>query len=177
MEYQDIYNEKGEMLGVKKTRKEVHDTGLWHKAVHVWIVNSKKELLIQKRSPLKDNYPNMWDVSSAGHVSAGDSDSISALREIEEEIGLEVRLEDLVLVGVFKRMTEKKGYINNEITPVYIVKKDLSLSEIKKQDEEVSEVKFIPYKELKKLIENKDPSFAPHVKEYKSLFEFLENMS
>src|SRR3989344_1855395 len=122
MEYLDIYDEKGNSLGIKKPRKEVHDKGLWHKVVHVWIVNKMGELLIQKRSPLKDNYPDMWDVSCAGHVSAGDSDLASAQKEVGEELGLKTKPEDFVQIGVEKRMTTRKGYINNEITLIYIIK-------------------------------------------------------
>jgi len=175
MEYLDIYDENGNKLGIKKPRKEAHDKGLWHKAVHIWIANSNGELLIQKRSSLKDNYPDMWDISTGGHISAGDDDVITAQREIKEELGLKIKPEDLTYIGIEKRMTKRIGYINNEIVAIYIVKKDLKLSEIKKQGEEVSEVKFIPYKELQKFIENKDPSFVPHFGEYRILFKFLEN--
>ena len=71
-------------------------------------------------------------------------------------------------------MSKREGYINNEINPVYVVKMDLELNKINMQEEEVSEVKFIPRKELQKLIEDKDPTLVQHPAEYKLLFQFLE---
>ncbi len=174
MEYLDIYDEKGNSLGIRKSRKEAHELGLWHKSVHVWILNSENELLIQKRSLLKDNYPNMWACSAGGHISAGDNDLISVIKEVEEEIGLIVEAKECIFIGKATRMTKKEGYINNEINLIFIIQKNIELSQIKIQEEEVSEVKFIHSNELKKLIGNDDPSFVPHPEEYKMLFEFLE---
>lgn len=174
MEYIDIYDEKGNSLGVKKTKKEVHEQGFWHRSVHIWVINSKGEVLIQRRSPLVDNHPNEWDISSAGHVSAGENDITSALREVREEIGLKLTPENFIQIGTVKQTSKRVGYINNEINPVYIIKMDLKIDKIKKQEEEVSEVKFIPYQELRGIIESKDFSFVQHPEEYKLLFEFLD---
>jgi len=174
IEYLDICDDKGNLLGIKESKKEAHNKGLWHKSVHVWVLNSKMELLIQKRSPLMDNHPNEWDISAAGHVSAGEDNITSALRETEEEIGLKLNPKDFIQIGTVKQCSKREGYINNEINPVYIIKMDLDLNSIKKQEEEVSEVKFIPYKKLKNLIDIKDQYFVQHPEEYKLLFEFLE---
>ena len=173
MEYLDIYDNDGKPLGLKKTKKEAHNEGLWHKAAHVWIVNSKSEVLIQRRSPKVDNHPNQWDISAAGHISAGEDDITSALREVEEEIGLKLTPENLILIGIVKQQSARKGYINNEINPVYVLKMDLNPNEIKKQEDEVAEVKFIPRKELQRFIESKDPSFVPHPEEFVLLFDYL----
>ena len=175
MEYLDICDSDGNLIGERKSKKEVHEKGLWHRSVHIWIINSKGEVLLQKRSPFVDNHPNEWDISSAGHVSAGEDDMTSALREVEEEIGLRLTPKNIEQIGTVKQMAKREGYINNEINPVYIVKMDLDPNKIKKQYEEVSEVKFMPYKELKKLIENNDSSFVQHPEEYKLLFSYLEN--
>ncbi len=174
MEYLDIYDSNGNSLGKKVPRKEVHDKGLWHRSVHVWVLNSKGELLIQKRSHLKYNHPNMWDISVAGHVSAGDNDVVSVLREVEEEIGLKLKPKNFLQIGEVKQIAEREGYINNEINPVYVVKIDLDPNKIKKQESEVAEVKFISFKELKRFMENKDSSFVQHPEEYKLLFNYLE---
>src|SRR5574343_2048863 len=117
MEYLDIYDENGKSLGQKVSRKEAHEKGFWHRAVHIWVVNSKGELLLQRRSPLKHNHPNMWDISCAGHISAGDGDIISALREVEEEIGLKLKPENFLQIGEVKQSSKREGYINNEINP------------------------------------------------------------
>ena len=43
MEYLDILDKNGNKTGERKPRKEVHSKGYWHKGVHIWIINSKKE--------------------------------------------------------------------------------------------------------------------------------------
>lgn len=54
-------DENGNVTGEKRTRSEVHSKGLWHKAVHIWIVNDKRELILQKRSHEKITNPDMWN--------------------------------------------------------------------------------------------------------------------
>ncbi|MFZ3054772.1 MAG: NUDIX domain-containing protein [Minisyncoccales bacterium] len=173
MEYIDIYNSDGKPLGIKKTRDEIHSQGLWHKTVHVWVVNSKDEILIQKRSPKVENHPNQWDISAAGHIPAGEDDISSALRETEEEIGLKLSPNDLIRIGTIKNMSSQKGYINNEFHSIFVVKINSESVNIKKQEEEVAEVKFIPRKGLQKIVESGDPSFVPHSEEYALLFDYL----
>lgn len=57
----------------------VHRDGDYHRAVHVWIYSeSTRELLLQKRADCKDSWPGQWDISSAGHISAGDSSLVTA---------------------------------------------------------------------------------------------------
>lgn len=119
-EYLDICDSEGNLTGQKELKSEVHKKGLWHRSVHVWIINSKKEILIQKRSATKDNHPNEWDISAAGHVSSGEDFLTSAQRETEEEIGLKIRPEDFIQIGLVKQMSKREGYINNEINPIYI---------------------------------------------------------
>lgn len=61
-------------------RRDVHRDGDYHRAVHVWIyAESTQELLLQQRADCKDSWPGLWDISSAGHISAGDSSLVSAM--------------------------------------------------------------------------------------------------
>lgn len=173
MEYLGICDSEGNLTGEIKTKTEAHEQGLWHYSVHVWLINSKKEVLLQRRSPLVDNHPNEWDTSAAGHVSAGEDYITSALRETAEELGLKVKPEDLIQIGMIKQTSAREGYINNEINPVYVIKMDLNPEDIKKQEEEVAEVKFMPYLELQRMIENNNLSFNPHPEEYELLFKYL----
>ena len=172
-EYLDICDSEGNLIGTKELKTEAHKQGLWHRSVHVWVINSKGEVLLQKRSATRDNHPNEWDISAAGHVSAGEDYITSAQRETEEEIGLKVKPEDFIQIGLVKQMSKREGYINNEINPIYVIKMDLDPTKIIIQEEEVSEVKFMPYKELKTFIDNKDSSFCHHPEEYNILFKYL----
>lgn len=90
MEYLDILDENGNKTGESKPRKEVHSKGYWHKGVHIWIINSKKELLVQRRSANKDVYPNKLYISVAGHPISGEEEIESIKREFKEEIGIDL---------------------------------------------------------------------------------------
>jgi len=69
-------------------RHIIHATGLRHRAVHILVFNEQGQLFLQKRSMKKDLNGGLWDTSAAGHVDAGEDYDISAVREIEEELGI-----------------------------------------------------------------------------------------
>ena len=81
-EYFDILDENGNKTGKIKLRTEVHRDGDWHKAIHIWIINDKGDILLQRRSADKDSNPNMLDISCAGHLTAGDDSLNGAIREL-----------------------------------------------------------------------------------------------
>jgi len=83
----DVVNEQDEVIG-QATRHEVHEKKLRHRAVHIFVFNKKGELFLQKRSRWKDKNPGAWDSSAAGHVSSGDDYTITAERELVEELGI-----------------------------------------------------------------------------------------
>jgi len=83
----DVVNDRDEVIG-QAPRKEVHARGLWHRAVHVLVFNTRGEVFLQKRSMLKDTAKGKWDSSSSGHVDTGEDYDICAVRELREEIGL-----------------------------------------------------------------------------------------
>jgi isopentenyl-diphosphate Delta-isomerase len=85
----DVVNERDEVIG-RETRREVHRTGLRHRAVHVLVFNARGEVFLQKRSMTKDSSPGLWDSSSSGHLDCGEDYDACAVRELREEIGLVV---------------------------------------------------------------------------------------
>lgn len=85
----DVVNERNEVIG-QTPRGEVHAKGLLHRAVHVFVFNKRGEVYLQKRSHLKDVHPLVWDSSAAGHLDVGESYAVCALREVKEELGIEV---------------------------------------------------------------------------------------
>eukprot|EP00929_Paragymnodinium_shiwhaense_P119567 TRINITY_DN9146_c0_g1_i1.p1 TRINITY_DN9146_c0_g1~~TRINITY_DN9146_c0_g1_i1.p1 ORF type:complete len:330 (-),score=52.52 TRINITY_DN9146_c0_g1_i1:175-1095(-) len=117
--------------GVAKKRGEVHRDGDWHRSIHIWVLWKKNEasgleLLVQQRAATKDTHPNFWDVSVAGHLTAGDRSLPTALREAEEELGLTVAAEDLELlfsVAVASEgETARHGrFIDREVQDVYLM--------------------------------------------------------
>jgi isopentenyldiphosphate isomerase len=86
----DVVNECDEVID-RKPRSEVHARGLLHRAIHVLVFNSRGEIFLQKRSMKKDRQPGVWDSSSSGHVDSGENYDETAVRELREEIGLELK--------------------------------------------------------------------------------------
>lgn len=97
----DILDESGSVTGETRPREEVHRSGDWHRVFHLWIVRDNGTLLLQRRSRHKDLEPNKVDVTVGGHLRAGES-VFDAVREVEEEIGLEVQPERLVHLGSWR---------------------------------------------------------------------------
>ena len=77
----DVLNENGVKTGEVATRAEVHAKGLWHRSIVVAIVDRANRILLQKRSADKDKNAGMWDISVAGHLSAGQDALSAAARE------------------------------------------------------------------------------------------------
>lgn len=175
-EYIDVLDENGNKTGEKKLKAVVHRDGDWHKGVHVWILNSKGELLIQKRSGKVQNHPNLWTMACTGHASAGENSQTTAARELREELGVQVEGDSIQFLFNFKNQYVLNNglYINNEIDDVYLIHQDLDLSSLKIDADEVSNLKFIDQKVLRNTIYTKE--FVPHPEEYKKLFEYLEKI-
>jgi isopentenyldiphosphate isomerase len=125
-EHFDILDEAGNRTGVRRPRSEVHALGLLHRAVHVWIFCAETgEVVLQRRAACKDSWPDRWDISSAGHVSAGDESLDSAVRELEEELGLVFpRSRFAFLFTHLERLDsvqKGKPFLNHEFNDVYLV--------------------------------------------------------
>ncbi len=86
-EWFDVVNVRDEVIG-RETRRVVHATGLWHRAVHVLVFDRAGCVFLQKRSMTKDTSPGLWDSSCSGHLDAGEDYDVAAVRELGEEIGV-----------------------------------------------------------------------------------------
>jgi len=94
-EYLEVVDEDNQVVGIL-SRKEIHEKGLRHRSVHIFIFNSQEKLYLQKRSPHKDQYPEHWDTSAAGHTDPGESPMKAAQRELMEELGLTAELTEVL---------------------------------------------------------------------------------
>lgn len=167
MEMFDIRTPEGEPTGEVKERSAVHRDGDWHGTAHIWLVrrkNGKIEVLLQKRSRLKETFPGCYDASCAGHLSAGDSFIQGALRELQEELGLEAKEEDLFLGGIYPcQVDEWFGGIHildREISAVYLYDKPVKEEELKLQEEEEEGVCWIEFERLKELAAAGTPEYC-----------------
>ncbi len=175
-EYFDILDENGNKTGKVKLRSEVHRDGHWHKAVHIWILNNNGDVLLQRRCATKDSFPNMLDISSAGHLSAGDDSLTGAIRELKEELNLDVTKEDLQFIKTLKKNSKyNSNFINNEFADLYILITDKKIEDMKFQEEEISEIMFVPYKEFKQMVENKQEDLLMHTEEFNIIFDMFDS--
>ena len=174
-EYFDILDENGNKTGRIKLRSEVHRDGDWHKAVHIWIINNDGDILLQRRCATKNSNPNMLDISSAGHLSAGDDSLEGALRELKEELNLDIKPEDLQFIKTLKRSSKYTAtFINNEFDDLYIVRTDKKIEDMKFQEEEISEIMYVPYKKFKEMVKNRQSDLLMHDDEFEILFNMFD---
>ncbi|MEM8868039.1 MAG: NUDIX domain-containing protein [Verrucomicrobiota bacterium] len=94
----DVVDANDEVVRVEE-RSVVHQEGLMHRAVHVFVFNAAGQLYLQRRSMNKDTAPGKWVSSCSGHVDSGEDYDTAARRELGEEIGL---YEPGQMVRVFK---------------------------------------------------------------------------
>lgn len=149
-EYLDLFDENNHPLERKKNRVQVHIDGDWHRAAHIFIVNSKNEILCQKRHPSKQMWANYWDIIMGGHVASGESYDTTAIREMKEELGVDIKRKDLKPLGVYKgeNKEKKSGTISREFRKVYLYKTGLPVKKYTIQDNELTELKYVPVKKL-----------------------------
>ena len=177
MEYLDVLDENGKKTGDVKPRDQVHRDGNWHRTVIVWIMNSGKEVLLQKRSPAREKYPNMWHISVAGHILAGEASMATVIKEVKEELGLDLKAKDIkFLFTTCKSSTPKPNYTENEFSDVFLVEKDVDVGEIIMDTDEVVDAKFFKWEEYKNIVKEKNADFV--IPEYASrLIEAIDSMN
>jgi len=170
----DLLNNDGKIIG-KVDKAEAHKKGLWHKSVHLWIFNQAGDVLLQKRCAEKKFFPNFWDVSVAGHIGANESSINTAIREAEEEIGIDILANKLQFAFTFKEQLVWKDIISNEFIDVFVAIKNLDTNQLSFQKEEVEDAKFFKVDTIFGSDLKKD--IFPHYEEYKLLKKFLNNFN
>ncbi len=174
----NYYDENGDKLGTV-SRQEAIRKGLLIESVHIWIINPQtRDVLMQKRSKNRQNDPGMIDVSASGHVALKEIPMQAIIREGKEEVGktafekLIPTIKKLIDFEIdFSKEGRKGRYINHE----YVGFSTAKLEEYEKQDEEVENLFFMNYYDVKKLIENKDENMRiPYNKITKQVFELIE---
>lgn len=163
MELVDIYNRFGEKTGKVKGRKELED-GEYRISAHIWIKNSKNELLVLKRSEKEDKFPGLW-AQVGGGVISGDTSKDTVFKECKEELHYLVKEENLYYVSSYIR--------TKDIVDVWLVKQEVDIEKLILQEDEVSDVKLVAFCEFDKMIKSNEvvPSINPS---YNLLKNYLE---
>lgn len=165
MELVDLYNEDRVPLGRTAERSGPKNPGELRLVVHVCVFDSQGRLLIQQRAKKKYVWPELWDVSIGGGVDAGETSRQGAEREFQEELGYR-----LDLTGVRPSVTVNfpEGFDD-----FYIVRRDLDLSYLTLQREEVAGVRWASLTEV--LAMHASGAFIPYPESFlRFLFDMRE---
>lgn len=157
VEYWDILDKDGNFTGRRMKREKFNHfrSGQYHLVVHIWIKNSKGEYLVQKRSAHRKPMPGEW-AATGGSVQSGEDSRTAAIRELQEELGIRVRENEIRYGG---RLTRKNSFVD-----LWHVGVDAPVDSLVLQTEEVQEAKWVTKEELMGMIE--DSQFHNYGKAY-----------
>lgn len=144
METWDIYDENMNRTGKIIKSDEPLQNGEYHLSIHVWIENSDKKYIIQKRSKTMRKFPNMWSIVTGGVIS-GEEGIEAAIRETKEEIGIELDKKRIKKLGVVKR--------EYDFVEIWKAEEEIDLTKLTIQENELSEVKLSSKIEIKNMIQ------------------------
>lgn len=147
----DILDSEGNPTGERCLKSIAHQFGYFHATIHVWLYTKDEKILLQKRAPTKKVFPNLWDISVAGHIGSGEEIMQAAVREVQEEIGLSISEQDLIKIGIRKhQVSHQNGIQDNEFHHVFISELKVSPDVLIIQKEEVAELQLFDLDVLKK---------------------------
>jgi isopentenyldiphosphate isomerase len=174
----DVLTEDGKRSGVRLPNTDVHARGLWHSSSHIWIYDGAGHVLLQRRSYHSWNYPGAWDISSAGHLSSGETALRAARRELKEELGIEVRPGQLQLMKIVRRAPWDTNYTqrHREYQHLYALHlpKD---TEFKPNPLEVSGLRWTRLEELLKAAQDRaGKRYVPHGTYYQQVYHWLSKL-
>lgn len=149
-EYFYVVDEDDNVIGAA-SREECHSNAkLIHRSVYIFLVNSRGEILIQRRSVNKDLYPGFYTASATGHVNYGEDYDIAAKRELREELGVDAPLRRLCKVKSFSD-------VEREISMIYVCRYD---GPIRFDRNEIDEVVFMSIDDIERSLKTGDKKFA-----------------
>ena len=163
MELWDMYDKDRIKNGKTMVRGAEFEPDCYHMVVHACIFNAKGEMLIQQRQPFKEGWPNLWDITVGGSATMGDSSQDAMERELFEEIGLKL---DLQQVRPHLTINFDKGFDD-----VYLIEKEVDIEALVLQESEVQRVKWATKEEIFAMLDSGE--FIPY---YKSLIQLLFDM-
>jgi len=135
----DVLDAAGHPTGATAARDVVHRDGLWHAALHVWIVDATDRVWLQRRSDDKDLAPGKVDVAVGGHLAAGET-WVDALREADEELGLPLAPSDVEVLGVVRSERRYPHATDREVQTVAVHRTERTLADVRLPPDEVAAV-------------------------------------
>ncbi len=170
-----LYDKFGRPTEAIKNRSEVHRDGDWHASSHVWFINENNDILLQKRTPLKKLFPNLWIAPVSGHIDAGSDPVSTAIKEAKEELGIDINIDTLFLQGIVRGgfSDSEKGIVENEFIHTFIDLGNYDFNLDIKNDE-VDGLKWFSFEEFKSMVENKDPILVPAFEAYELIIAYIK---
>ena len=167
IEIWDVLDENGALTGKTALRgKGVLKSGEYHLVVHIWIMSSTGQFLIQRRADDKKLMPGDWAATGGAAISGEDSFA-AAKRELFEELGIKSDKQSLKKLERIKR--------RNSLLDVWAIVCDVPENELVLQRSEVAEAKWVTKEQLCQMIEN--GNFHNYGKEYfDSVFEKIKDI-
>lgn len=162
MELWDILDGNGNKTGKTVERGKPMGQDEYHLVVHVWIKNNNGEFLITKRTPNKSHLPNMWE-TTVGSAIVGDDSLKAALREVKEEIGIELS----PINGKFLFRFKRQQHDFPDFVDVWLFKEEVDITEVIYQPEEVCGAKWATTSQIYTMIESG---------EFADTFTYLEDL-
>ncbi|MFF2889828.1 NUDIX domain-containing protein [Paenibacillus sp. NPDC057967] len=163
----DIYDEAMNPIGTA-ARSETHKHGYWHRSFHCWLtrrVEGRPVVVFQQRQLCKDTNPGSFDITAAGHLTAGETIR-DAARELEEELGILADFDQLVPLGQIREEAEGLvggvTFIDREVSDVFALVCELPLSEFRLQTEEVAGIYEADIADMIKLWEGTTDELTVH---------------
>ena len=148
----DLYNENRELLRKDHIRGEQLPIDGYHLVVHVWIRNSKGEYLISQRSANRPTNPLMWECVD-GSVVKGEDSLQGVLREVKEEVGIDLLPEKgQVVLSDIKKI--EFGKVVNKIVDVWLFDYDGEVDLGNATTDEVAQVAWMNQEQIKELFEH-----------------------
>ena len=147
----DLYDENRELLGKDHVRGEQLPIDGYHLVVHVWIRNSKGEYLIAQRSANRQTFPLVWECVD-GSVIKGEDSLQGALREVKEEVGVDLLPEKgHVILSDIKKI--EFGKVVNKIVDVWLFEYDGEVDLSNATTDEVVQVAWMNRSQIKELFD------------------------
>ncbi|MBQ8299730.1 MAG: NUDIX domain-containing protein [Clostridia bacterium] len=169
----EVLDCNGNKTGEIKPKSEIKKAGNYHRAIAVCIVNDKKEIIMQRRSKNKKVYANLWSIFVKGHVRAGETSEEACIREINEELGISVKKENLeYLYTIQEELIISEDYIERIFFDVFLARKNVKIDDVKIQEEELEEAKLVYYMDVENLVKNSD-DMVPNPNDYEKIFKLI----
>ncbi len=150
-----IVDEQDIPVGTKERADISHDD--IYRVSALWFTNTKGEILMAQRALTKKKDPGVWGPAVAGTIEEGETYESNIVKEIQEEIGLHVKREDLA-PGTHMRIRKASG---GYFLQWFLLKRDVSLEDIRIAPEEVAQVRWFTKEELTALFMEHPEQFTP----------------